>query len=364
VPAGLIGMLAVVGVVETAVSRAGPALEDTVCFSWTHAARAAVEKGPGRDVLCLGDSLAKHGLMPRVIEQATGRPAYNLAAAASPAPVAYFVLKRAINAGARPRAVVFDLKPSLLAGGPKYQLRQWQGALTWPECFELIRAGAGSQVARALTLGKLLPTFRARHEARAWVLSTFRCEPCFLEAVNAVCEANWSANLGANVATPNPAFDGTVSEAQHAEYLSDRFSAHEVNALFARRLLRLAASAGVRRYLVLTPLAPELHARRVASGADAAYTRFVAGLQAFDHGLTVLDARGSGYPPSAFVDPTHLDARGAAALSAGVAAALQDGQVGGWVRLPGYGGAALPEGTEDVEKTRRRIGVVVPARRG
>jgi hypothetical protein len=364
-PTGLLGMLALVASVETAVTWAGPRFLDPVSYSWDYSEKAARDKAPGCDVLCLGDSLAKHGLVPRVIEDGTGRRAYNLAVAAGPAPVTFHLFRRALDAGARPTAVVFDLKPGMLAGGPRYAVRYWPRVLNLFELLNLGRSARGDSFLGELLVGAAVPTFRSRHEIRGDLLAALRGETGPLRALNRLCQRNWTLNDGANLATPRAGYTGEVSEAEHAEHLSDRFTAHRVNAEYARRIVALADERGIRAYLVIPPLVPQVHERRRRSGTDAKYDAFLRSLQDRYPALTVLDARDAGFPASVFVDPIHLDIRGALALSAGVADVLHrdldaarsalPADSKRWVRLATFRERPRPEALEDVELSRARI---------
>jgi hypothetical protein len=361
-PRGLIGMLLLVAAAERIMaSRQGEFL-DPVRTSWVFAARAAKSDAPACDVLCLGDSLAKHSLVPRVIEAATGRHAFNLAVAAGPAPITYFVFRRALDGGARPSAVVFDFKPSLLAGGPRYRVREWQEVLTFGESLDLLRHSGGS-LAAELLVGALLPSLRSRHEIRSNVLAAIRGELASLADLNESIVRNWTVNDGANLATPRPGFTGSVVEAQHLEYLSDRFAPHRVNAAYARRTVVLAAERGIRAYLLVPPFAPALHARRQSAGTEAKYNRFIRSLQEMNPKMTVLDARDSCYPASVFVDPIHLDVHGAVTLSTDVASVLRADLEPGrgpsisqrWVHLPAFRTVSPAFALEDFEQSKHHV---------
>jgi len=359
-PVGLIASALAVALVEGLVAAGGLSRRDPVTTSWAFSAAAARGPAARSAVLCLGDSLAKHGLIPSVIASGTGRSSYNLATAAGPAPATYFLFRRAVESGARPVAVVFDLKPGLLAGGPKFRTRAWQELLDPREAVELIRATRSPAFAAELLAGSISPSLRSRHELRANVAGALRGEGSTVRALAALCLRNWSVNLGANLATPRPSYDGRVTEAEHAEHLSQGFHAQRANADYARRLVALAAETGARAYLLIPPFTPELRARRLATGADAGYDAFVRSLQSRHPGLTVLDARDGDYPASVFVDPIHLDARGAVTLSAEVAAAIRPdldrprtpATPGRWLRLPPYRPVDRPPGLEDVEQSR------------
>src|SRR3954453_11222932 len=86
VPWGLLGMLGLVAAIETGVARDVLDFSDPVSLSWRLAARAARDEAPGRAVLCVGDSLVKHGMIPKVIAARSGHDAVNLAVARGPAP--------------------------------------------------------------------------------------------------------------------------------------------------------------------------------------------------------------------------------------------------------------------------------------
>ena len=102
-PLGVLGMIALIGVVETAIALAAPRLRDPVSFSWVYAAEAGKHRTPGSAILCLGDSLAKDGLVSAVLTATTGVPTYNLSAPAAPAPMTECLFRRALDAGAASR---------------------------------------------------------------------------------------------------------------------------------------------------------------------------------------------------------------------------------------------------------------------
>ena len=360
-PFGVLGMIAMVGAIEVSVARSGTDYADPVSFGWVSSARAAVHEAPGREILCMGDSLVKHGLLPDVLEHETGRTAYNLAAAASPAPTTYFLLRRALGAGARPKAVILDFKPSLLAGGPRYRVRQWQELLNPWETAELALATKSLDFAAEVSLGAALPSLRARHQLRAGLLDGLAGRPLGSREVNAILGRNWTVNQGTNLAAMNTRFDGEVSEKQHREMLSDRFSAHRINVEYARRTIALAERHGARVYLIIPPFAPRLQARREATGTDSKYSTFARSLRNEFPRLTVLDGRNLGYPPSAFVDPSHLNREGTVALSRAAGRFLRDdldrggSESGRWVHLPADRPSDDGIEREDVEQSKARI---------
>jgi len=112
-PGGLAAWSACSGVAGRRVLPGAPGSPPAQCAS----ARPIDSPGGGRrtrrvahDVLCFGDSQMKFGIAPHVVAARTGRPAYNLAIVGGQPPASYFLLRRALEAGARPSAVLFDLQ--------------------------------------------------------------------------------------------------------------------------------------------------------------------------------------------------------------------------------------------------------------
>jgi hypothetical protein len=356
-------MLGLVAAIETGVSRDVLDFSDPVSLGWRLAARAARDEAPGRAVLCVGDSLVKHGMIPKVIAARTGQDAVNLAVAQGSPSATFFLLRRALEAGARPSALVVDFKPSILAGGPRFNLRYWQEILTPREGLELARSARSGTLFFETAVGWLLPSFRSRHEIRSNLRAALRGETDILRGINRTCRRNWTLNDGANVASKNPAFNGVVGPDDDKKLLTHIFHCHRVNAEYVRRTFALAESRGIRVYWLLPPLSPQLQAHREQAGAEAGYVRFARSLQGRYPGVTVLDGRHSGYDHTLFVDASHLDGQGAYTLSRDVADVLhRDLAVDDpamrlrWVDLPAYRACPVEVALEDVEQSRRMLG--------
>ena len=351
-------MLALVLLVEGTVARHPLDFSDPVSLSWRLAAGSARDEAPGCAILGIGDSLVKHAVIPRAIEDRLGARAVNLGVARGPAPATYFLFRRALDAGARPEAVVINFKPSVLIGSPRYNLRYWQEILTFHEALDLTRTGGGGSLLTEIVLGRLLPSIRGRLEVRGAVAAALRGEPSPMRRINRICKRNWSVNGGANVAARNAAFTGVVSAKDHKTLYSHKWYCHKANAVYVRRVLDLAAARGIRVYWLLPPLAPALQARREETGAEAGFLGFVRSLHARYPNLTIVDGRHAGYDASLFVDATHLDGRGAAVLSADLAALLARDRAGRppgarWVNLPDHAGRSPALALEDVEESTR-----------
>jgi hypothetical protein len=352
VPCGLLGMLALIACVEWAASRHAVDVTPWGAWAWRLSGEAAWGRAASCEVLCLGDSLVKMGVLPRVIEARTGISAYNLAICAGQAPASYFSLRRALDAGARPSALLVDFKPSILAASLRNFERTWPEFLTLLECLELSWTASDPTFFAATALAILSPTVRARIEIRTNILLALRGEPGIYRSDTLRYRRNWDANLGAQVTARNPRFTGSVLELLHKQCMSDVWWCNRINLAYIRRFLALAAARDIPVYWLLPPLAPELQARRERSGADAQHTRFVRGLQASFPNLTVVDGRHSGYEPPVFFDPVHLDRRGACAYSAALADLIaRTDTEGRWFTLPPYRDTPIDVALEEIDQT-------------
>ena len=349
VPRGLLGMLALVLIVETALAGARVDLTSPLAESWRFAAEAARTKAVGADVLCLGDSLVKYGVLPRVIEAKTGRKAYGLACSGGTTRSAFFLLRQALGAGARPRAVVVDFD-ALMSGGESPNLdRNYAELATARDCLDLAwfdlrdRQFSGNVLASVV-----LPSWRFRFMVRVKVLAALAGRGLTERASVESHQKIWAREFGAQPTEP-----GRLRHPQEAtliHWLSpEHWESSPALEAYVDRFLDLAGSHGVAVYWLLPPLAPEVHSLRAARGSDEAYGRFVRSVAARHSNVVVLDARGSGYGDSVHADHLHLDRRGAAVLSADVASILLDppaprgiGAVA-WVALPAYSGRMVDD---------------------
>lgn len=357
-PWGLVAMLALVAGVEAYVARHAIEYTGSGPWSWRVAEDAARREAPGREVLCLGDSLVKLGIAPAVVSGRSGKSSYNLALCAAQAPATYFMLRRALDAGARPSAVVVDFSPFLLSGGPRYNLRQWVEFLRPGEAAALAwRARDAGFFAEAM-LGRLVPTIRARSEIRTNILAALFDSSFSLRSHTLPHWRNWNVNLGCELAPADHDAPPALRPEDHRMLLTGKFWCNPLNEAYIRDFLALAASRGVRVYWLLPPAAPAVQEERDRSGADDRYTRFVARLQAAFPALVVLDARRSGYEAGRFIDPIHLDARGAAALSDDLGVVLGAGVPAGnrWVELPRYRARPADPALEDLDRSRIALG--------
>lgn len=355
-------MIGLVLAIEATISRQWQDLSDPVSLSWQFADRAARREAPGCDVLCLGDSLVKHGLVPSVMDRESGLKSVNLAAARAPALMTYFVLRRALEAGACPGAIIIDTKPAVLIGGADYNASYWPAVLSAPECLELGWIAGRTQLGLAMLTARLLPSLRSRLEVRSTVLSALQDRADPIREINRMLWRNWSVNGGANVAMLDSPYRGELSPETRENLHPDRWYVDRTNAEGIEYLLRLARERGIRVFWLLPPISRGLQQWRERSGAEAKFEQFVRSFQdRYPRVVTVLDARGVAAEPSLYVDATHLSGRGAIVLSRAVGCVLKVEQTHGarghadaWITL--HDPPAQPEPPlEDVERSKQIV---------
>jgi hypothetical protein len=317
-------MIGLIVVIECFIARNWLDFTDPASLSWRFSAESVKTQSPDCELLCLGDSLIKHGLVPAVIEEETGRRAVNLSAARAPTLLTYFLLRRALVAGAKPRAIIINAKPAVLLAGPEFNARYWQEVLTPREAVEFSLMTRDGPFMLATMMGRLLPSLRSRLEIRSQVVATVRGETDPIPAMNRILLRNWTVNGGANVAAAHPGRQDDDEPEIERRLHPGIFFVDPTNAEGMERLMRLAAARDIPVFWLLPPLSPVLQSLRDQSGAEAGYEQFVRSfVTRYPRLLTVLDARRGGYPASLFTDHTHLNGSGALALSHAVAQAIR-----------------------------------------
>jgi len=337
VPWGLAGTIGLVIVVELVLAAHHLDFTRFYIHDWRAAGSAVQGKSSGCALLCFGDSLVKFGVLPRVIQERTGERGYNLAVCGGQAASSYFLLRRTLDTQTRPSVVLADFAPHLLAASPKHNLRQWPELLSLRETVELGLRSRHAGFFAELMLGTVLPSVKAREEIRGSVLAAIKGKPPSRRAdVLQHCRI-WDSNLGADVHPDRPNYQGEIDAADRG-YFPPAWSCHPVNAYFLERFLELAAKNQVRVVWLLPPVTPNFQLRREELGLEASYLRFLATLSAKHPNLSIIDARHVGFDHSQFVDPLHLNRRGAETLSTRIAVALsalskEPSSPGHWINL-------------------------------
>jgi hypothetical protein len=345
-PGGFLGMLVLVAAVELTVGLRHGRLPTQLSASYDFAGWAVRREAPSAEILCLGDSLVKCGVAPRVLERRLGRPAYNLAVLAGQPAVTYSVFRQALARGAHPRAVLVDFKSNMLLAPPTERLEHVPGVaglLTPADCLDLAWTSGDTRYGGWLLTARLLPSFQQREPIRQHVLTALEGR---LGVEGETAHGRWQewqacqAQEGVILMPPNPSVLTKEEFGDEPVILKAPWSCDPLNRVYVKRFLRLAAERDIPVFWLLPPCNPRIQAKLEERGIDAAYEGFVRSWQERFGNVTVIDGRHAGYGAGVFVDSCHLDGEGAAVFTAAVAEVV-DGRLHGragprWTALPAY----------------------------
>ena len=331
-PTGLLGMLAAVAVVESAVLAGGPTLLSDSQWDWRHAGRAAVAEAARAEVLAFGDSQLKMALAPPVIERRLGRSAYNLAVMGGQPAADLFLLRRVLEAGGRPRAILVDFFPQFLTMPPADYLNLLGQLADLGEAADFAREAGDPELLGQLVAGRLLPSIRCRLELRGRIVGELTGRPISWAELKPALHRNWRVNRGAQLMPPNPL------DYDPAAWRALAFPDRPPNRLALRyldRFLRLAADRQIPVYWLVLPTDAALRDECARSGYDDRHDAFLRAALGRYPNLTILDGRTSEHPPAHFFDAHHLARDGAFALTQTVCDVLETPPTADrWVRLP------------------------------
>ena len=344
-PGGFLGMIGLVLVVEGLIAGLQLDLMDPYHLTWWMAGRAATHQARQSQVLCLGTSMVQCGILPRLIERRAGLATYNLGTAAGLIPAEYYLLRRALRAGAKPSVVVVDLNPCLLAEDYHYYhypgfVNLWTYVLGPSDCLDMAwTVGDPAFLARTL-LTSGIPSVRFRPQLREAVLGALEGRAWSRRKLNLTGIRNLNQNDGTLVQDRNPNYGGEISPWAEFQYLKSDGPWDRWNIEYLRRMYRLCNQYGVRLYGLSMPMAPALLTRRRELGNDAAFVQRVRRLQDLAPSLVIVDARNSNYQPSAFLDAVHLGPDGTLVFSDDLGKLLsqenETSQKALWVDLPRF----------------------------
>jgi hypothetical protein len=319
--------LALIVAIETCIVQFRWDTPTPATISWRLSGLAAKNEAVGCDVLIFGDSLVKHGLNARVFQDETGLKTYNLSVCACQSPANVVLLKRALNAGAKPKAVILEAAPDLMAGKPTTNVRNWPELLDPIEAVALSWRTHDAELAGRILLAEALPSYRARLEIRKLIVPPKEFDLHSRTEALRLAD-HWTAERGSNVAGDHGTFDGTVTEAEQKTLLSDKFWCDRNNRHHLTAFLDEAKAHGIPVYWLLPPVSPAVQERRDSSGAEAKHLAFVESLTKPYPSARILNFQHAGFGATDFVDPRHMTGDAAKRLTRKVAAVVRRGASG------------------------------------
>jgi hypothetical protein len=359
-PLGLIGMLALVGLAERYIAHQGKLdFSSRPSLEWALQARHIQREASKAQLACFGTSLMRLGISPLVLSNRLGLRSYNFALSGAQPYAIYTAFRHALEAGAKPQAVVVEFKWSAIGRPATFNEGVIPEVATLSECAEVAYAVRDADFFFRMALVKYLPSYRCRAEIGENVFAAvggrepIRNYEYYIEVRNTI------VNRGA-FHTPQSGYNGKVDSSDSILF-PPSWSCDPVCEAYIHKFLGLAESRGIPVFWLIPPISPGASSLREQLGAEAAYTRFVKATTAKHPGVSVIDARGAGYPIEVFHDSTHLSRDGTLTLSADVADAIVDRlsrpgpEPGFWVGLRSY---RRNNGTEEIEDVAGSLAIM------
>jgi hypothetical protein len=286
---------------------------------------------PSVDVVCVGSSRFALGVVPSQVEMGLGRPVHNASIPAADFSVNDFILKRLLRDGFRPRVVVVEVTPEMVA-----RRNRWLGAHillppTWTDVPGYARDVWQSGNAWRLVKERVAPVCRYHAELRDALSVGTEARPPDLPPAQIPATAAATGPLPQPVAPPREQFlDGDRSlpaEALTREGLPrfrDWLSNYQVAGTAPRSLERLLGRC--RRHdiavLLVAPPLTRAHRQLYTPDIEAAFRSYLRGLEA--RGLCrFLDCRDT-LPDDLFLDNHHVNAEGAVRFSRRLGELIRD----------------------------------------
>ena len=340
-PWGFFGAVGLIVIVETVVSARHLDFTTLSAYDWRLTGQAVVREAPKSEILVFGDSLLKFGMVSDILERRLEAKFFNLSLMGGQSVSSYFLLRRAIEAGARPKAILQDCQDQpAVAGRPqtgvgvREHIRDWQELLDFRELRELRASIGDDALFHSVLLGRLLPTVKNYHEIRDRKIFWTKDGRFFAHVQRRNFERNRGSILAPRAERPPPSPSLALMNSPRLEWISNSMTSEYLDKFF-----RLAESRSIPVFFLLPPTSPEHQSLREKVGQKAYYTRQAEAIRARYPSVTIFDARESRYDRAYFIDDTHLDRVGASIYSKDLAEAVAATLSGPkspmrWVNLP------------------------------
>jgi len=279
----------------------------------------------------------------------------------------YFLLRRALDAGARPSALVLDA--DLLESGPFDLPYLWPQLATPRQAVEMAWMGRKPDFLAHYGLAWVLPSVRGRFEIRSNILAATRGETTNLRPAANFNDRNWRVNRGAAILPSSRQLDaqsvaGIDSYPAEAQ-VPGKWSCDPVNAAYLDKFLDLAAERGIPVFWLFPPHYRMLERYFDRPNWGGLHRKFAQERLDRHPNLVVIDGSRANYDRTAVMDVSHLNRRGAVAYSIAVGDILRDrltaraGSTPRWVDLPPFDEPPTEAIVEDLAQsitavTRRR----------
>ena len=333
-------MLILIVLCESYIARNDLKFSRLEAEDWKNSARVAGGELPMGGTFFFGDSQVKFGVSPLLLESKLGHPSHCLAIQGGQAPSSYFLLRKTLNSGVVPAAIVVDFEPHLTRDGIDHNKRMWPELADLGECLELARAAGDAGAFASMALGRALPSYKERFEIRDNIKAALRGETPQMTAWLEMAARNKGMNRGALAMTKGQS--GRPFEVDRwGNPTPTPWAPDPVNDIYARKFLKLALESKIPVYCLLMPVIPAVQEKYEKNGMDRHHSAWLGKLQKAYSNLYVLDWRHSNYRESSFTDALHLNQEGAVSITAALGDYLQhcfkgEGVDIRWVQMPAF----------------------------
>lgn len=361
-PMGAVGMVFLVAIMEFVIAGTARFTSEKSA-SWSFASRAAARDAIDADVIILGDSMVKFGVLPPVIEARNRGRAFNLALFDGPPLASLALLEQLTANGAQPRALVINLMPHQLARDvlDRKHSGMWRLLMDFATSCRLAWRFQSPGLPLDVVWSSAFPSLAARDGIRASIEAALIQKERSTQAVINVYTNNWKSNQGAHLLAERSE-PGRFSKLNHELFPSD-WRPDRANLAIISEILNTARQRNIQVFWLISPLHPEAEQALLECGVTSRYSALIASFQRSFPELTVLDARSIGIEAEDFVDAVHLDRKGAIALSESISRALSVETNGGRVKLTRVTHSLAAPAMQDIGESRLAAGREHRARR-
>ena len=316
-PWGLMGMVALVVLAEWFVSHRAMSFYDVDEWAYRWTSRKASRSVKSCELLCMGDSLVKLSVVPKIIEAEIKKPVFSLALSGSQPPATYFMLRRVLASGARPKAILVDFNPPLIRIGPRLNVARYPVFLNSIETALLASWARDPDLFGEITARQILPSLRAKSTIRAQIFDALGGKSLPNPFWNSLAIRNWQVNRGAQLMAGSAAVQN-LSDADVARIefeFNPNWNLDPANLIGIDRFLALARESQIQIYWLLMPQLPAFQDQMVRTGMAARHEQLVRSWQAKYPEIVVLDGRRKMTDLDGFWDSQHLSVAGASGFS-------------------------------------------------
>jgi hypothetical protein len=362
-PLGGLGAIALIIAFESFLTAHDSDFTNLNANDWRLTSRAVVPQSKKAELLCFGDSLLKFGLIPELLEQHTGLKTFNLSVLGGQSVGSFTLFRRAIESGAKPRAVVLDCQDLPIARGSNARAvgialheRNLPELLDLRDVFELAISASDSSLFGTIMLRRWLPSLKSRYEIHKHFRKFARRGFTDSRYQAFVQKRNWNVNSGGLLLAPKTSEPTKLTASvAYSEWDLDPLTSEYLNRFFT-----LAEQHSIPVFWLIPPTSPEHETFRDKSGQHELITRITRDLQAKFAGMIVIDGRNAGYSREVFRDDTHLDRIGAVTFSTDIAKVIAQhlkhaSRNSKWVNLPKYHSVSDVKAFEDMDSSRMAI---------